>query len=376
MQEMCVNRIELEKAFQRNFTDRGELGASVSVWKDGEEMVSLASGWSEREQERPWTVDTMVPFYSATKGLSSATVLIALEKCEMTPEDPIGRVWQGFPQPEATFAQLMSHQLGLAALDLAVDVYDHEAVVVAIEQQSANWSPGSCHGYHPRTIGYMMEEIVRRLMGKPLGQVWREEIADPLSLEAWIGLPESQHHRVARLYPGKQEKGDLESGFYRELHREGALVRRAFFSPRGLHSVREMNEIRAWQAGLPAMGGIGTARALAKFYQAACGAIAFFSEDVRKWMETAVSMGDDQILQTHTAFSCGFQLDPLDRFGRKERHHYGLSRRAFGHPGAGGSHAFGDPENRISFAYVMNQMELSPLPGAKSLDMIDAVYRP
>jgi CubicO group peptidase (beta-lactamase class C family) len=375
VQEACVQLQELEKEFQKNFTDRGELGASVSVWKRGEEIISLHNGWCEREEERPWTSKTMVPFYSATKALSSATVLLLLEKNNLTPCDLVSSVWSEFPQSDASFAQLMSYQLGLAALDMTADVFDHDTVVEAIENQTvANWQPGTQHGYHPRTIGYMLDEIARKLSGKTLGQVWRDQIAEPLGLDAWIGLPEEQFHRVARLYPGKRDKSDLQSGFYGELHREGSLVRRAFFSPRGLHSVREMNEPRAWQAALPAMGGIGTAQALAKFYQTACGAIPFFSDEVRKWMGTMIVMGDDQILQTRTAFSCGFQLDPLDQFGRKERHHFGLSRRAFGHPGAGGSHAFGDPDRGISFAYIMNQMELSPLPKEKSLEMIKAVF--
>ncbi len=364
----------LKSAFQNNFKTRAELGASVSVWKNGQEVASLAAGWCEKEHEREWTVDTLVPFYSVTKGLAAATVLVLLEKHDLSPDDSIVSVWPEFPQKTATFAELMSHQLGLAALDNVADVFDHEAVVAAIEKQSPNWQPGNAHGYHPRTIGYIFEEIVRRLTGNTLGQSWRKEIGDPLGLEAWIGLPEEQFHRVARLYPGKQNKNDLESGFYSELHRDGSLVRRSFFSPRGLHSVREMSDPQAWQAGLPAMGGIGTAQALAKFYQAACGAIVFFSDGIRRRMETALVTGDDQILQTRTSFSCGFQLDPLDQFGRKERHHYGLSRRGFGHPGAGGSHAFGDPQSGISFAYVMNQMELSPLPGAKSLEMVKAMY--
>ena len=374
VQETCVNLAKLEQAFRKNFEDRGELGASVSVWKSGEEVVSLAGGWCEREHEREWTADTLVPFYSATKGLAAATVLYLLERNGLTPGARVWSVWPKFPQPDASFAELMSHQLGLAALDIPAGVVDHGEVIAAIEQQSSNWVPGSGHGYHPRTMGYMLEEVARRLSGYSLGEVWRRDIADPLGLDAWIGLPDEQHHRVARLYPGKQDKSDLESGFYRELHRDGSLVRRAFFSPRGLHSVREMNEPDAWRAGLPAMGGVGSARALAKFYQAACGAVEFFSEDIRRWMERVLVSGDDQVLQARTAFSCGFQLDPLDAFGRKERHHYGLSRRAFGHPGAGGSHAFGDPDSGISFAYVMNQMELSPLPGAKSLDMIAAVF--
>ena len=369
-----MNLPELEKAFQKNFAQRGELGASVSVWCKGVETVSLAHGWCERERERVWTAGTLVPFYSTTKGLAAATLLMVLEERGMTPEDEVCGVWPGFPVNGATFGQLMSHRLGLAALDMPASIWDHDEVIAAVERQPPNWPRGTGHGYHPRVLGFIQDEIVRRLAGKTLGMLWREKIAGPLGLDVWIGLPESEFHRVACLYPGKQDQSDLENGFYRELHLPGSLVKRSFFSPRGMHSVREMNYPRAWQAGFPAMGGVGTASGLAKFYQAACGAIPFFSPELRGWMGAVRTSGHDKVLQTHTAFTCGFQCDPVDGFGRKERHHYGLSRRAFGHPGAGGSHAFGDPEAGISFAYVMNQMELSPLPKEKCLDMVKAIY--
>ena len=364
----------LKECFERNFSERGELGASVSVWQDGREVVSLSAGWCERERERPWVAETLVPFYSLTKGLASATVLMVMDELGVDPDDEVRSVWAKFPVAGGTIAQMMSHQLGLAALDEVADMWDHEAVVASIEKQSPNWPLGEGgHGYHPRTYGFLMEELVRQLCGRSLGEVWRTEIAEPLGLDAWIGLPESEFGRVAKLYPGKMDKSDLDSAFYRELHQKGSLVSRSFFSPRGLNSVREMNEMRARQASLPAMGGIGTARAVAKFYQAVGGAVPFFTADVREWMSKMRSCGDDRILQTRTAFSCGFQMDPLDVAGKKERFQYGVSTRGFGHPGAGGSHAFVDPDSGLSFAYVMNQLELSPLPGRKTLDLVDCL---
>ncbi len=372
--ESVVNIPELEKAFQKNFTERNEIGASVCIWQGGEEVVSLHQGWCERAQERAWTQDAIVPFYSTTKGLALGTLLLIMSEKGVSPENLVTDIWPEFPVKEGRIAQLLSHQLGLAALDVGADTMDYEAVIHAIEKQSPLWTPGTEHGYHPRTYGFMLDEMVRRLTGKSLGEMWREKIAVPLDLDAWIGLPESEFSRVATLYPGRQSQADLQSGFYKELNNEGSLVRKAFVSPRGLHSVREMNEPRAWMSGLPAMGGVGSARAVAKFYQAACGAISFFPEEVQGWMQQVQSSGFDLVLQTQTAFSCGFQLDPLDRVGRKQRHHYGISKRGFGHPGAGGSHAFGDPDSGISFCYLMNQMELSPMPGVKSLDMIRAIY--
>ncbi|SHK37746.1 CubicO group peptidase, beta-lactamase class C family [Rubritalea squalenifaciens DSM 18772] len=364
---------KIKEVFERNFAERGELGASVSVWRDGEEILNLAQGWCDRTKQREWTADTMVPVYSATKGPASAILLMLLEENGLTPQDLVVRVWDEFPNKNATFAELMSHQSGFAALDKKASVFDYGAVIEAVEQQAPNWPLGDGHGYHPRTYGFLLEKPVRELSGKTLGEVWRERVAEPLGLDFWIGLPESEFGRVATLYPGKMDKSDLESGFYKEFNQEGTLVRKAFGSPRGLHAVQEMNKQEAWQAALPAMGGVGTARALAKFYQAAIGRIECFSHDVLEWIKTPVIQGEDRILRTPTRFTCGFQMDPLDDHGSKLRHNYGAALEAFGHPGAGGSHALGDPESGVSFAYIMNQMELAVLPGPKSLEMIAAI---
>jgi CubicO group peptidase (beta-lactamase class C family) len=365
---------EVVECFERNFRERGELGASVSVWWNGVEILSEAEGWRDKAKARPWTADTLVPVYSATKGPAAATLLMALESRGLGPTTPVREVWPRFPV-EANFAQLLSHQCGLAALDRRASVWDHDEVVAAIEVQEPAWLPGEGHGYHPRMFGALVDEPVRRLTGKPLGAYFREVLADPLGLDFWIGLPEAEHGRVATLYPGKADKSDLEEGFYREFHREGSLVRRAFSSPRGLHSVQEMNDPKAWSAGFPAMGGIGTASALAKFYQAAIGALASpLSPVVRAALATLQVQGEDRILLRETAFTCGCQQDPVDESGAKKRLLYGPSPEAFGHPGAGGSHAFGDPATGISFAYVMNQMELSVFPGPKSLDLVAALF--
>jgi len=365
---------EVVECFERNFRERGELGASVSVWWNGVEILNEAQGWREKTRNRPWTSDTLVPVYSATKGPAASTLLLALESRGLGPETSVREVWSRFPV-EANFAQLLSHQCGLAALDRRASVWNHEEVIAAVEAQEPAWLPGEGHGYHPRMFGPLVEEPVRRLTGKSLGAYFREVLGDPLGLDFWIGLPESGYSRVATLYPGKADKSDLEEGFYREFHREGSLVRRAFSSPRGLHSVQDMNDPKAWLAGFPAMGGIGTASALAKFYQAAIGALASpLSSAVRAALATREIQGEDRILLRETAFTCGCQRDPVDEAGAKKRRLYGPSPEAFGHPGAGGSHAFGDPATGLSFAYVMNQMELSVFPGPKSLDLIEALF--
>lgn len=361
--------------FHENFAADGELGASVSVWWRGTEVLREGRGWCERNHRREWTTDTLVPVYSATKGPSSATLLLALDEKGMGVETPVREVWKEFPVEEASFGDLLSHQCGLAALERAADAWDHGAIVEAIEAQEPAWRPGEGHGYHPRTFGVLVDEPVRRLTGMPLGQFWNEQVAAPLSLEFWIGLPEDEFSRVAELHPGRAKIGNRDALFYREFAREGSLTFRAFRSPSGFRSVREMNDPKAWERGFPAKGGVGTASALAKFYQVAIGAIPGpFGPAVLKALATPRIQGDDRVLMQPTCFSAGCQMDPVDEEGNKRRRLYGVETGAFGHPGAGGSHAFGDPKNGISFAYTMNQMELSVLPGRKSTAMIDRLY--
>ncbi len=363
---------EMEDYFRENFTHRGEVGASVSVWKNGEEIIGLADGWCEREKLRKWDSDTIVPVYSATKGPAAATLLHVLSGKGLDEETAVGEVWHHFPIPDATFAELLSHQCGLAALDAVVDVFDHRAVTDAVERQRPEWSPGEGHGYHPRTFGFLLDECVRRLDGRSLGEVWNEDIARPTGIDFWIGLPENEWGRVAKLIPGRAKPSVYEEGFYSAFNTPGSLTRRAFSSPKGLHAIAEMNDPNAWAAGLPAMGGVGTARGLAKFYQLAIGTIQSpLSEGVRRALAGMRIQGEDKVLLRETAFTCGCQKDPVDAAGEKKRNVYGESLGAFGHPGAGGSHGFGDPASGLSFAYVMNQMELSVMPGERCAGLVE-----
>ncbi|MDB9741962.1 beta-lactamase family protein [Akkermansiaceae bacterium] len=391
----------VSRAFYENFEQRGEIGASLSIWKDGEEILNLADGWKDKThktQTQKWNSDTLIPVYSATKGPASATFLKVIENAGFTPETKVQDIWEDFPitiYSQPSIAELMSHQCGLPALDNKVSVFDFEAVIEAIEAQPPAWSLGDAHGYHPRTYGFLLDKLCLCLTGEKIAPMFHKLIAEPLKLDFWIGLPEEQHHKVGTLYPGKMTKADMESGFYQEFNQSDSLVRKTFASPVGLQAVQDMNTPAAWQSGLPAMGGVGTASSLAKFYQAAIGTIGtigatramgtsnphltanpvpLFSDNLRKWMSTPVVSGDDLILCTPTQFSCGFQLDPLDSLGNKIRNNYGDSQTAFGHPGAGGSHGFGDPEHGISFAYVMNQMEISVLPNKKTMALVAALY--
>ena len=363
---------EFEDFFHENFTERGELGASVSVWKGGEEIVSLSEGYRERERSSAWNPDTLVPVYSATKGPASATLLHVLSKRGLGVDSLVSEVWSAFPLRQATFGEMLSHQCGLAALGSEANVFDHAEVVSAIEGTKPEWQPGEGHGYHPRTFGFLLDECVRRLEGRTLGEVWNGDIARPCGIDLWIGLPESEWGRVAKLVPGRAKPSAYEEGFYAAFNTPGSLTRRAFSSPKGLHAIAEMNEPKAWTAALPAMGGVSSASGLAKFYQIAIGALSSpLSESVRAALGSLQTCGEDKVLLRETAFTNGCQMDPLNEAGEKKRNLYGASPNAFGHPGAGGSHGFGDPATGMSFGYAMNQMELSVMPGERCMGLVE-----
>jgi CubicO group peptidase (beta-lactamase class C family) len=374
--------VELERVaalFEENFTRYGDLGAAVSVWRHGKPVLDLHGGFRDGKRQQPWTADTLVLFWSATKGLGSACLLHLLQERSIGLDRRVAEFWPEFGQAGksvVTFAQLLSHQAGLSALDERVDILDYTAVIGALEKQKPVWTPGTAHGYHARTFGFLVDECVRRITSKRIAEYWRETFADPLDLDIWIGLPKSQLHRVATIYAAKAGGAQSPPEFYRQLTTPGTLVKKTFSSPAGLHSVAAMNSKENRVLQIVSLSGIGNAHSLAKFYAMLAndgqmdGRRYFKSETIAQ-MTTPLASGIDRILQVPTAFSAGFMKDP----GESSRRIFGPSASAFGHPGAGGSNAFADPENGISFAYVMNQMEQSLLPNEKSLRLVDAIYR-
>jgi CubicO group peptidase (beta-lactamase class C family) len=371
-------REQLKPLFLENFEKFGELGAAVSVWQDGKPVVDLTGGFCDARHEKPWKSDTLVLVWSATKGIGSACALHVLQEHRINIDRRVAEFWPEFAQAdkkEITLAQLLSHQAGLCALDARVDILDYDAVIRALEIQKPLWPPGSAHGYHARTFGFLLDELVRRIAGKTLSQYWREAFGKPLNLDFWIGLPEEENARVATVYAAKSGNPPKPKKFYSDLTTPGTLARKTFTSPCGLNSVSGMNTPAIRAPAIVSFGGIGSASALAKFYSmlANGGKLdgqTFFSQETIEWMTTTHADGMDRVFQIPTAFSAGFMKDPRNA----KRRLFGASPSAFGHPGAGGSHAFADPGNRISFAYVMNQMEQSLLPNEKSLRLVNAIY--
>jgi len=370
----------LAPIFQENFTTRGELGASLSVWRDGREIVNLSGGFHNREQTQPWHAGTLALIYSGTKGPAAACVLKCLWDAGIAIDAPVATVWPRFAQggkESVTFAHVLSHQAGLPAVDDPPDVFDYAGVIRRLETQVPLWTPGDGHGYHPRTCGYLWDEIVRRVTGQTLGIYWRKSFAEPLGLDFWMGLPVERLADAAPLYASRIPPPD--DAFVQAYAEVGSITHRAFSCPYGLFSVSSMNTPAARLNSFPAFGGIGSATAIAKFYgMLACGGAhddcQILALDAAAAMASTLTSGFDRVLQLETSFSTGVMQDPVNSNGTKTRNIFGPSTRAFGQPGAGGSVSFADPDRGLGFAYVMNQMEPGVLPNAKSLVLIQRMY--
>lgn len=338
-----------EERFQK-LLEGEELGMSFVVWKDGEEVVSLHGGWRDRRETVPWDEETIAPVWSATKGPMAVCVLMALQRAGMDSGTQVKRVWPELQVGGATMGELFSHQCGLAGLDERVSIWDREAVIAGLEKQEPKWGPGE-HGYHPRTIGFLADEVVRRVDGRALGDFWREEIAGPEEIDFWIGLPEEEHHRVAELVPARVGKGGKPEAFYEALLTKGSLTRQAFSSPSELSGVSEMNQAKAWEAGFPAMGGVGAARGLAKFYD-----WVLRQEFLGELTEPRVK-GVDLIQRIENEIGFGVMLGQ------------GPGKSGFGHPGAGGSYGYGDAGSGMSYGFVMNRFEANLYPSEERLGL-------
>jgi CubicO group peptidase (beta-lactamase class C family) len=359
-------------AFAENFDRRGEVGAAVCAYLDGHPVVDLWGGLADATTGQPWSSDSVVVVFSSTKGVTSVCANLLIERGRLDPAAPVAQYWPEFAaghKAAITVAQTISHQAGLPMVDgeyTLTEVLSWDPMVRALAAQEPIWPPGTHHGYHMRTFGWLVGELVRRVDGRTIGTFWREEIAEPLGLDFWIGLPERFEPRVARLVPPERDLGAL----LRQLDAD-LLLARVFSNPSGLFGYNEMwNNPVMHAAELPSSNGIGDARSLARMYASCIGEV----DGVRTLQPSTVAAatvehacGKDEVLMTDTCFGLGFML------GRS----FGAANRpsAFGHAGAGGSLSFADPDARLAFGYVMNDLRFDPNGDPRSEELVRALYR-
>jgi CubicO group peptidase (beta-lactamase class C family) len=371
-----VNLVDL---FEENFTKFGELGASVCLWQDGKMVASLAGGFWDQAKTRRWTTETRVLIWSATKGLASACLLHLCDREKIALTRRVAEFWPEYAENgkgDTILLHVLSHQAGQPGLrNREISFLEHEQVAGALAHQEPFWKPGSAHGYHPRTYGFLVDELMRRIGKINVGSYFREVFATPLGLDLWIGLPKGLAGEVAPIYAARRAREtSVEDPFYDALSDPESLTFQAMSTPAGLTVPSVMNRPDIRTHSLPSFGGIGTAEALATFYYRTFCQPTFFSHERIAELSQTVASGVDRILCIPTAFAAGFMKDPVLQTGQKVRSLFGPSPSAFGQPGAGGSLAFADPKNDVAFAYVMNQMEPGLFPNPRSLRLVRLAY--
>lgn len=363
--------------FVRNFSTLGETGAAIAITLDGRPVVDLWAGHADAARTEPWRRDTIVNVYSTTKGMTAVCAHRLVDQGRLDLDAPVSKYWPEFAQAgKATLPvrYLLSHQAGLPAVrqPLAFDsLYNWAAMTSVLAAQEPWWEPGTRHGYHALTYGWLVGEVVRRITGKSLGTFFRDEVAAPLGADFHIGLAAEHDARTAPLIPPPPPTPEQINLFTEILKDPESMLAKAFINP---PLAPEAANTRAWRgAEIPAANGHSNARALARVYGAlACGGalngVPVLSGDSIERARAMQSDGADALLPMHTCFGLGFMLStPTEKLGPNPR--------AFGHGGMGGSMAFADPEAHLGFGYVMNEMHVGLwLIDPRATALIDAVY--
>lgn len=369
----CVARgfEAVRDAFAENFEHHADVGAACCVYRGGEPVVDLWSGFADLTTGRPWGEDTVQIVFSATKGITAACVHLLVERRELDLDEPVAAVWPEFAAERKDGIPLrwvLCHKAGLAAVDgdLTLDeVLAWDPVVAAIAAQAPNWPPGTAHGYHARSFGWILGEIVRRVTGRSLGRFFADELAGPLGLDFRVGVPRGELARCARMIPPE----GLPS--IATLLGPDSLTARVMTGPSGLFAYDDMwNRPDVLAAEMPSSNGVGSARALARFYAGLVGEIDGIRVLRPETVEAARAVhaeGPDRVLFLRSCYGLGFMPQPMLPPA--------AGRQSFGHPGAGGSFGFADPAARLGFGYVTTRMKFDPAGDARTKGLVAAVYR-
>lgn len=368
-------------AFVENFERRGELGAACCVYHRGEKAVDLWGGVRNKATGEPWEEDTMVMVYSTTKGLAALALALAHSRGLFDYDERVGRYWPEFAQQgkeNITVRQLLAHQAGLVAFEGMDDkalIGDLDRLADTLARQKPEWLPGTRQGYHAISLGYYESELLRRTdpRHRSLGRYFQDELADPLGLDFYIRLPQTiPDRRLAVLEQANYASAlsHVPLSFFLALMNPRSAVHRSLA---GTTISLDKERVYARDFEVPSGGGVGTARAIARVYGVfATGgkALGLKPETLRQLMAPAPApprRSRDLVLKIDARFSLGFaKTSPKDSFG---------SLSSFGHPGAGGSCGFADPEARIGYGYVMNRMGTYLPADPRDLALRDAIYR-
>ncbi len=352
----------VREAFARNFEALGDRGAAVAVYRDGRRVVDLWAGTRDIDGTEPWRRGTAQIVRSATKGVAAAVPLLLHQRGLLDLDAPMAEYWPQFKargKERVLVRQVLNHRAGLPVLDRPLtpeETLNPARGAEAVAAQAPVWEPGTDHGYHALTYGWMLDELVRRVTGLWAGEWIAAQIAGPLGADLWLGLPQAEEEAGRTGRVGRVETPEPATGAGLRVRPKRAvteayddpasLTRRAFAA---ITPFPDQNAPAYRAAALPATNGIATADGLARFYAALIGevdGIRLFDPATMEAARTEESAGPDRVLVVNTRFGLGYMLhgsaSPL------------LGPGSFGHPGRGGSLGFADPETGIALGYVTN----------------------
>ncbi|MCX5422506.1 serine hydrolase domain-containing protein [Streptomyces sp. NBC_00078] len=381
--EVAAGFEPVREAFAANFSQHGDIGAAVCVYQYGRPVVDLWGGIADPETGRPWTRDTLQLVYSATKGATTTAAHMLAERGALDLDAPVAKYWPEFAangKADIPVRWLLSHQAGLIALDQPVplnEALDWHPMAAALAAQRPLWTPGTAHGYHGRTWGWLVGEVIRRVSGQPPGRYFADEITAPLGLDFFIGLPARERDRVSRMVyqrPAVDLTTVPAESVPEELREQVAAWRDPESFSNRAYTVTDPAEIdfdspEVQAAELPASNGISTAHGLARMYAALIGEVdgvrLLTSETLASATKEQAS-GKDQVMLIPSRFSSGYMLptetNPM------------VGPNSFGHTGRGGSLGFADPNHGIAFGYAMNNIIGGPN-DLRATSLVDAVRK-
>lgn len=365
---VCPERLAgVRAAFEANFESGQELGARFCLVQAGEVVVDLWAGFADRQRMRAFDDRTLTAVFSTTKAVAALLIARLVDAGKLDYGQRVAEVWPEFGQAgkqDITVEQVMSHQEGLSGFPDEMDPalwFDWDAICAKLAAMAPLWPPGSASGYHPITFGYLAGEIFRRVDGRTMGTALREDLAGPLDLDLWIGLPDAEHGRVADL----QRPNGLPN--FGEVN---AATKAAFLTPWSSPAGRGQAEWRRIE--IPSANGHATAQALARLMGALANGgwldgEAILSPSLIAEASRERIHGQDLVLPFVMSWGAGFMRNaPVKVWGPGEA--------TFGHSGWGGSCAFADPETGLAGAYVMNKQSTDLIGDARARRLIEAAY--
>ena len=372
-------------AFQANFDDGAEVGAAFSCYHRGEKVVDVWGGVADQDTGATWNEDTIIPVFSTTKGMTAIIANRLAQDGRLDVEAPVAEYWPEFAangKQDMPVAYLLSHQAGLAWIDgemTAEEALAWDPVVERLAAEAPKWEPGTKHGYHATTYGWLVGEVIKRITGKSVGANLLELASGPLGLDCWIGLPESEEQRVAMLIsmipkpdPSRPAgEPDPIAEMMAAFMGPDTPIGKALFAPGGALTDQDIWNSRAMHAAeVPAANGICDARSLARLYAATVGEVdgirLLSADQVKAAIAPRTSGPNFVLMDLEVEFGLGFMLNQgIIELGGPS---------SFGHFGAGGSVGWADPDAELGFGYIMNRMDIGLAGDTRSQRLVQACY--